>query len=223
MIFRTLILALFLGVPVVNTAAPEVDSLASTSSFYTIRRDVRRCASPMCGGYFIQLVNQSRTRCHDGRFMRECYVASIEWNGQPEPQNDRALVRGSLSTFPGHRRRFGMLNAREVWLPASDKQASGTYFRVRDRGTLLNGVDGKDHDADFDRGRVIGRGVVARGRHLRGARPRLDRRARRGAPTRPRADPRATSRPAGGRARAHRPRRPDDRPELCAPTEGTAG
>jgi hypothetical protein len=134
MIFRTLILALFLGVPAINTAAPEVDSLASTSSFYTIRRDVRRCASPMCGGYFIQLVNQPRTRCHDGHFMRECYVASIEWNGQPEPQNDRALVRGSLSTFPGHRRRFGMLSAREVWLPAGDKQASVTYFRVRDRG-----------------------------------------------------------------------------------------
>ena len=134
MIFRALILALFLGVPVVNTAVPEVDSLASTSSFYTIRRDVRRCASPMCGGYFIQLVNESRTRCHNGRFMKDCYVASIEWNGQPEPQHDRALVRGSLSTFPGHGGRFGVLRAREVWIPAGNTRASGTYFRVRDRG-----------------------------------------------------------------------------------------
>lgn len=134
MMFRALILALFLGVPVVNAAAPEVDSLASTSSFYTIRRDLRRCASPMCGGYFVKLVNQSRTRCHDGRFMNECYVASIEWSGQPEPQNDRVLVRGSLSTFPGHRRRFGLLQASEVWVPAGNSPASGTYFRVRDRG-----------------------------------------------------------------------------------------
>jgi len=134
MIFRALILALFLGVPVVNMAAPEVDSLASTSSFYTIRRDLRRCASPMCGGYFIKLVNQTRTRCHNSRFMNECYVASIEWNGQTEPQNDRALVRGSLSTLPDHRGRFGVVRAREVWLPAGNNQASGTYFRVRDRG-----------------------------------------------------------------------------------------
>lgn len=134
MIFRALILALFLGLPVVNTAAPEVDSLSSTSSFYTIRRDVRRCASPMCGGYFIRLLNQSRTRCHDGRFMKECYVASIEWSGQPEPQDNRALVRGSLSTFPGHRGKFGLLRAREVWIPAGNTQASGAYFRVRDRG-----------------------------------------------------------------------------------------
>ena len=113
MMFRALILALFLGVPVVNAAAPEVDSLASTSSFYTIRRDLRRCASPMCGGYFVKLVNQSRTRCHNGRFMNECYVASIEWNGQPEPQNERALVRGSLTSW-GDRRAFGVLKAREV-------------------------------------------------------------------------------------------------------------
>ena len=134
MIFRVLILAVFLGVPVLNTAAPELDSLAGTSSFYTIRRDLRRCASPMCGGYFIKLVNQSRTRCANGRSMAECYVASIEWNGQPEPQNNNALVRGSLSTRGDRRGKYGVLQAREVWLGASDKQPSGTFFRVRDRG-----------------------------------------------------------------------------------------
>jgi eight-cysteine-cluster-containing protein len=129
MIFRVLILAFFLGVPVVNTAATDVES-----SFYTIRRDLRRCASPMCGGYFIKLVNQPRTRCANGRTMNECYVASIEWNGQPETDKDGALVRGSLSTRGDRRGKFGVLNAREVWLPAGDKQSSGTFFRVRDRG-----------------------------------------------------------------------------------------
>src|SRR5688500_20122717 len=95
MIFRALILALLIGVPVINTAAPEVDSLASTSSFYTIRRDLRRCASPLCGGYFVNLVNQSRTRCHNGRYMNECFVVSIEWNGLPEMTNDREMFRGT--------------------------------------------------------------------------------------------------------------------------------
>ena len=135
MVFRILILAFLAVVPAVNTAAAEPDSLASTSSFYTIRRDVRRCASPMCGGYFIKLVNQSRTRCANGRNMPECYVATIEWNGQPEPQNGGALVRGSISTRDfGRRQVFGVLRAREVWLPAGSTQPSGTYFRVRDRG-----------------------------------------------------------------------------------------
>jgi len=139
MIFRVLILAVFLGVPVVNTAAPEVDSLtvdslAGTSSFYTIRRDLRRCASPMCGGYFIKLANQARTRCANGRSMPQCYVASIEWNGLAEPQNNNALVRGSLSTRGNRNGKYGVLKAREVWLAASDSQPSGTFFRVRDRG-----------------------------------------------------------------------------------------
>jgi eight-cysteine-cluster-containing protein len=134
MVFRILILAISLGVPATYTAAPEVDSLASTSSFYTIRRDVRRCASPMCGGYFIRLVNQSRMRCANGRFMRECYVATIEWNGQPETDKDGALVRGSLSTRGDRRGRFGIFFAREVWLPAGNSQPSGIYYRVRDRG-----------------------------------------------------------------------------------------
>jgi eight-cysteine-cluster-containing protein len=134
MIFRALVLAVFLGVPVLSTAAPEVDSLAGTSSFYTIRRDLRRCASPMCGGYFIKLANQARTRCANGRYMAECYVASIEWNGLSEPQNNNALVRGSLSTRGNRPGKYGVLQAREVWLAGSDNQPSGIFYRVRDRG-----------------------------------------------------------------------------------------
>ena len=67
------------------------DTLASTSSFYSFRRDLRKCASPRCGGYFVKLVNDARTRCADNRWGSECYVASIEWNGQAEPESDRAL------------------------------------------------------------------------------------------------------------------------------------
>ncbi|HMJ26230.1 MAG TPA: DUF6748 domain-containing protein, partial [Pyrinomonadaceae bacterium] len=41
----------------------EPDSLSSTSTFYTVREDMRRCASPMCGGYFVKRVNLPLTRC----------------------------------------------------------------------------------------------------------------------------------------------------------------
>ncbi len=134
MIIRGLVLALVVALPLIKTAAPGPDPVASTSSFYTIRRDLRRCASPMCGGYFIKLVNQARTRCANGGSMSECYVASIEWNGQPEADKDGALVRGTLTARGNRRGTYGVLNAREVWLPASGNQASGTFFRVRDRG-----------------------------------------------------------------------------------------
>lgn len=136
MTFRLLVLALFLALPVVKTAAPAPapDSLANTSRFYTIRRDLRRCASPMCGGYFIKLANQARTRCANGRLAAECYVSAIEWNGLPEPNKDGAIVRGELISRGDRRGTYGVLKAGEVWLPVSDNQPSGTFFRVRDRG-----------------------------------------------------------------------------------------
>jgi hypothetical protein len=106
------------------------DSLASTSNFYSFRRDLRRCASPRCGGYFVKLVNESRTRCADHRYQSECYVASIDWNGQAEPDSDRGLLRGSIRPDG----RFGAFRATEVWQAASANQPTGMFFRVRDRG-----------------------------------------------------------------------------------------
>ena len=111
-----------------------VSQPVSTSTYYTFRRDLRRCASPRCGGYFIKAVNQSRTRCADNRYQSECYVANIEWGAQAEPENDRGLLRGTLR--PGGNRwgRLGVLRVSEVWEAASANQPSGTFFRVRDRG-----------------------------------------------------------------------------------------
>jgi hypothetical protein len=111
--------------------APTVpDSLASTSSFYSFRRDLRRCASPRCGGLFVKLVNQLRTRCADNRFRNECYVGTIDWGGQTQPDSDRALLRGTIRP----RGDFGTFRVSEVWQAASANQPRGTFYRVRDRG-----------------------------------------------------------------------------------------
>ena len=109
---------------------PVPDSLASTSSFYTFRRDLRRCASPRCGGYFVKLVNKWRTRCADGRSQVECYVAEINWGREPQQENERALLRGSLR----RRGQFGVFRVTEVWEAAGANQPAARFFRVRDRG-----------------------------------------------------------------------------------------
>ena len=114
--------------------ASPPDNRASTSGFYSFRRDLRRCASPLCGGYFIRLVNQSRMRCANNRFQRECYVANIEWDGHTQPDNERALLRGSMHTRGDRNGRFGVLRVSEVWHAASSNQSGGTFYRVRDRG-----------------------------------------------------------------------------------------
>jgi hypothetical protein len=106
------------------------DGLATTSNFYSFRRDLRRCASPRCGGYFVKLVNQARTRCADNRFQAECYVSEINWGSETQPDNEQGLLRGSISA----RRGFGVFRATEVWQAASSNAPAGKFFRVRDRG-----------------------------------------------------------------------------------------
>lgn len=106
----------------------------SSSTFYSVRQDFRRCASPLCGGYFVKRVNVAQTRCADGRYMKECYVAEIDWNAQPQVEARRALVRGDIiAKRYGHFGNLGALRVAGSWQAASDRVPRGTFFRVRDR------------------------------------------------------------------------------------------
>ena len=116
-----------------NSAATA--PLAGSGEYFLVRQDVRRCISPLCGGYFVRRVNQSWTRCANGRRASECYVAEIDWRGQPEINPAWALLRGDIEArrFP----RFGNLGALRVtesWQSPSDKATTDTFYRVRDRG-----------------------------------------------------------------------------------------
>lgn len=118
-----------------NADSPAAEGLADDGEYYLVRQDVRRCISPLCGGYFVKRVNQSRTRCANRRWMKECYVAEIDWNGQPDVEPRKALLRGEIVArrFP----RFGNLGALRVtesWQGPSDKAAADAHYRVRDRG-----------------------------------------------------------------------------------------
>jgi hypothetical protein len=122
-------------VTVPSDVTDAVDSLASTSTYFTIRRDVRRCASPMCGGYFVRRVNRTLTLCADGRYATDCYVAEIDWNGQGGVEPNRALIRGDIvgNVHPRFGR-LGRFRVRESWEAGGTNTPSGEYFRVRDLG-----------------------------------------------------------------------------------------
>ena len=128
------------GLEQLSTNSPGTNSLAAeplagSGEYYLVRRDVRRCISPLCGGYFVKRVNQSWARCANGRRMPECYVAEIDWKGQPEIDPGKALLRGDIVA-----RRFarfgnlGALRVTETWQSPGDKPVTGTLYRVRDRG-----------------------------------------------------------------------------------------
>jgi hypothetical protein len=113
-----------------NNAQPR--SVQNNSTFYILRPDLRKCASPLCGGYFVRRVNFNLTRCANGRYMSECYVASLDWNGATEVEINRVLLRGSIVT--NRSGRYGVLKVTEAWRAANDKKPYGDFFRVRDLG-----------------------------------------------------------------------------------------
>lgn len=118
-----------------KTPAGPALSLADNSTYYTVRPDRRRCMSPMCGGYFVRRVNLSTTRCADGRLAEECYVSEIDWNGQPQIEPQRALLRGTIIVRANKRfGKLGTLKVSESWQAANENQPAGDFYRVRDLG-----------------------------------------------------------------------------------------
>jgi hypothetical protein len=154
---------LFLGVAALSATAcveeaPTGDELAVDSAdsdgksdapgsenytYYSIRPDIRRCAFPMCGGFWVSRVNRANLRCHDGRLAKECYVAEIDWaaSGLGQDQIDawrgaqQPLFRGEIvSREYGDRGAFGVLSPSEFWAGNNDLEPDGVFARITDSG-----------------------------------------------------------------------------------------
>ncbi|MEH2071499.1 MAG: DUF6748 domain-containing protein [Nostoc sp.] len=135
-----------------NISAPETNNSVAVKNqefpqwgYYIVRRDFRKCVSPICGGYFIKQVNLKATPCVDGVFRSECYVSAIDWSSlKVSPyelvkiQNDdgsRVILRGNIVpvTFPGFGE-FGNLRVKEAFYAATNAPAKGTFVGLKDNG-----------------------------------------------------------------------------------------
>jgi hypothetical protein len=119
------------------------------AGFYVVTaRDVRRCASPMCGGMFVK-------RCADGAVQASCYVSDIDASRLALSETDAPSFRSALllgqvlvhATRMGstmvNGERIGKLIVDEAWLaqgvaaiPSGMENVlpSGSFFRVADNG-----------------------------------------------------------------------------------------
>ncbi len=124
-----------------QTEAPadgKGDSVSS-STYYSVRPDLRRCLAPLCGGYFVKRVNQTYTFCpgapNGGWTDGECYVAEADFSGAGLSSAEGSLWKGRVvsKTFD----RFGNLHrfvGTEAWRAAGTTPATGTFYRVSDLG-----------------------------------------------------------------------------------------
>jgi hypothetical protein len=132
---------LLLQLPPVNA-----DPLATTSTYFAIRPDFRRCAPPLCGGYWVKRLHLTYTTDHQGLVCTECYVASIDWSASglshaqaTEFHSDiaagRGLMRGTIvaRAFSGFGS-MGSFAATEAWRSATVKAPTGLFYRLTDNG-----------------------------------------------------------------------------------------
>lgn len=107
------------------------------------RRDVRKCAAPACGGFFVQRVNQDETTCADGKVAKECYVGTVDLAAlklDADNQNTflgafadkHALVRGTIGREADPNfADVGVLQVSEGWVGRVGSEPTGLFYRLR--------------------------------------------------------------------------------------------
>jgi hypothetical protein len=121
-------------------------------TYYGLTADLRRCPSPLCGGWFLARVNQAMTTCHDGTRAATCYAPVLDWSDAnlSAAQQARlldassnaagsgevyAIVRGGFArTNTTPQPRTGRFVISEAWVAETDAAADGTFVRVVDNG-----------------------------------------------------------------------------------------
>jgi hypothetical protein len=112
-------------------------------SYFSVRPDLRRCASPLCGGFWFKSTNQKLTRCFDGSQAEECYAGDIALAAltlsDEEAQyarnraaQSRLVVKGQFAkgTWPEFPQ-VGRFAAVEAWDAATDNPPQGTFYFAR--------------------------------------------------------------------------------------------
>ena len=126
----------------------QADSLASTSTFYIVtRHDDRKCMYPMCGGWYVKRVNKTSTKCSDGSYASECYVADIDVSGLGLDDTEQGqfsdqftqgfgLVRGDIVAVDkdGISMKVSTLKVMEGWTGHAKVQPVDPIYRVTSRG-----------------------------------------------------------------------------------------
>lgn len=129
------------------------DSPSGASTYFEVRTDMRRCASPMCGGFFIDRLNATSTTCHDGAKREVCYTPELDWSqsGLDEAKQSMFLGKASSAFVSGDvkailRGRFANKNLNttiptmgrfivtEAWIAQGEGVSDGVFAKVFQNG-----------------------------------------------------------------------------------------
>lgn len=129
-------------------APPTVIDTKAEPYFIVTRVDARKCAYPVCGGYFVKAVNSSLTRCADGKLARECHAVELDtralgWSDEQRTKFEasfgtgKALVKGALEPQPRGLYTGEVLRVTEAWQgQGGNKRPLGTFFSLKNNGIV---------------------------------------------------------------------------------------
>jgi hypothetical protein len=120
---------------------------ADNWTYYSARPDYRKCMWPMCGGVFVKRVNQPQTKCADGKWAKECYVAQLDWSelglseadqsaADSAARSGQAVLRGQLGTFNGKSMSYSVFEVSEAWRAATENAPTGIFYRAQESGIV---------------------------------------------------------------------------------------
>ncbi|HVJ93737.1 MAG TPA: DUF6748 domain-containing protein [Labilithrix sp.] len=123
-------------------------SPSNRNYFQVVSRDARKCAAPLCGGYFVRRVNKDfeNTVCADGVARPECYVSGVNLSALGLSKREladlrsdmetggRVLVHGKMTKKKVKGKWVGRLVADEAWVGATGSESFGQFYRAADNG-----------------------------------------------------------------------------------------
>jgi len=128
-----------------RSLTPSDEQSADTSSYLRLRRDVRRCAAPLCGGFFVARVNRLTTVCADGSRAAECYVGDLDLSAlglgadavaRVEAAPESVLLRGDIVSRSSELGDVGRLLVTEAWQGHPGITPRGAFLRANDSGIV---------------------------------------------------------------------------------------
>ena len=117
-------------------------------TYFEVWTDLRKCASPVCGGFFLARLNRSYTICADHTSSAACYVPSLDWseanlsddlqatllaaaNVDATASSAHAIVRGRFKPQSYPQGNLGRFVVTEAWTLQGDAVADGVFVRAK--------------------------------------------------------------------------------------------
>jgi hypothetical protein len=121
-------------------------------TYFEIYKDLRKCSSPSCGGFFLHRLNRTSTICANGSSKWSCYVPNLDWTESnlgdtlqaalldaatrdATASGVIAIVRGRFApqSYTGYGN-LGRFVVTEAWVAENNSVSEGVFTRIHDNG-----------------------------------------------------------------------------------------